>query len=276
MPQVLNEKNMTVEDMILLEHTSPVFDFTGLRNGQQMMSNEGMLASLFYHINTNKALQANYRDAEFYKAFLLQPLPKEISPGDVFSPYENVVLKNFYVWHLMKEKSRLNEKPVFTEFVRLWCEAFPEDKKELLEIFINVTAGMTITRELGEVYEKTAHFGVVGDYFSFMEMMKEYREQLEEVFHRVSGNMDLLDANVGPELWVENKNFQIRRYLWVPNMKTNLNVNINTASVYDLATFLGMSMERAEGVIKKRREIGYYRSLAQARKAGWDSEARIR
>ena len=276
MPQVLHEKNMTVEDMILLEHTSPVFDFTGLRNGQQMMSSEGMLASLFYHINTNKALQANYRDAEFYKAFLLQPLPKRISPGDIFSPYENVVLKNFYVWHLMKKKTSFNEKPVFTEFIRAWCEAFPEDKKELLEIFINLTAGMTITHELGEVYEKTAHSGVVGDYIPFMEMMKKYRGMLERVFHGISENLNSLDANVGPELWVENKNIQIRRYLWAADVKTNLNVNINTASVYDLASFLGTGMERAEEVIKKRRESGYFRSLAEARKAGWDPEERIR
>ena len=276
LPQVLHEKNMTVEDMILLEHTSPAFDFTRLRNGQQMMSSEGMLASLFYHINSNKALQAHYRDADFCRAFLLQPLPKGISPGDIFSPYENVVLKNFYVWHLMKKKTSFNEKPVFMEFIRVWCETFPEDKKELLEIFINLTAGMTITRELGEVYEKTAHSGVVGDYFSFMEMMKKYRGMLERVFHGVSENLNSLDANVGPELWVENKNFQIRRYLWTADMKTNLNVNINTASVYDLVSFLGMGMERAEEVIKKRRESGYFRSWAEARKAGWDPEERIR
>lgn len=275
-PPVLHEKNMTVEDMILLEHTSPVFDFTELRNGQQMMSSEGVLASLFYHINSNKAVQAHYRNAEFYRAFLLQPLPKGISPADIFSPYENVVLKNFYVWHLLKKKTSFNEKPVFTEFIRVWCEAFPEDKKELLEIFVNLTAGMTITPELGEAYEKTAHSGVVGDYFSFQDMRKKYRKMLEGVFRRVSENLDSLDANVGPELWVENKNFQIRRYLWMPDLKTNLKVNINTASVYDLASFLGMGLERAEKVIKKRRESGYFRSLAEAGKAGWDPEERIR
>jgi len=135
---------------------------------------------------------------------------------------------------------------------------------------------MTTTHELGEVYEKTAHSGVVGDYIPFMEMMKKYRGMLERVFHGVSENLNSLDANVGPELWVENKNIQIRRYLWAADVKTNLNVNINTASVYDLASFLGTGMERAEEVIKKRRESGYFRSFAEARKAGWDPEERIR
>jgi hypothetical protein len=116
----------------------------------------------------------------------------------------------------------------------------------------------------------------VGDYFSFMEMMKKYREMLERVFHRVSENLDSFDTNVGPELWVENKNFQIRRYLWVPEVKANLKVNINTASVYDLASFLGIGIERGEEIIKKRRESGYFRSLAEARKAGWDPEEHIR
>ena len=241
-PQVLHEKIMTIEDMILLEHTSPAFDFTGLQNAQQIMSSEGMLASLFYHINSNRALQTHYRDADFYNAFLLQPLPKGISPEDVFSPYANVVLKNIYVWHLMNKKPSFNEKPVIMEFIRVWCEAFPEDKKEMLEIFINLTAGMMITHELGEVYEKTAHSGLMGDYFSFMEMMKKYREKLEGVFHKGSGNMDLLYANVGRELWVENKIYQIRRCLWVTDVKTNLNININIASVYDLASFFGISM----------------------------------
>ena len=275
MPQVLPEKNMTVEEMILWEHTSPVFDVARLRNGQQMMSSEGMLASLFYQINSNKALQAHYRDDEFYRAFLIQPLPKGISPEEIFSPYENVVLKNFYVWHLLKKNPSFDEKPVFTEFVRVWCESFPEDKKELLEIFINLTSGMTVTPELGEVYENTAHAGAVGNYFSFMEMMKKYREIIKSVFPKVAENLDLLDANVGPELWIENKKFQIRRSLWVADIKTNLNVNINTASVYDLASFPGMAMERVAEVIKKRQESGYFRSLAEARKAGWDPEERI-
>ena len=275
MPQVLHEKDMTIEDMILLEHTSPVFDLTEVRNGQQMMSSEGVLASLFYHITSNKAIQAHYREAEFYKAFLLQPLPKEISPEDIFSPYENVVLKNFYVWHLMKKNPHFNEKPVFTKFIKVWCESFPEDKIILLEIFINLTAGMTITPELGEVYENTAQTGVVGKYSLFMEMMKKYRAGMESVFHKVSENMDLLDANVGPELWIKNKKFQIRRSLWAADIKTNLNVNINTASVYDLVSFPGMAIARAKEVIKKRREFGYFRSLAEARKAGWNPEEQI-
>lgn len=92
-----NISALGTEELILLEHTSPVFDKTRLKNAQQMLSCEGVLATLFYRINTNKILQDNYLEESFYNQFLLGPIPEGTEPKEFFTPKENVFLKNFYV-----------------------------------------------------------------------------------------------------------------------------------------------------------------------------------
>ena len=112
------------EESILLEHTSPVFDKTRLKNAQQMLSCEGVLATLFFRINTNNILQNTYRDESFYNQFLLNPIPKDSKPEELFTPMENVFLKNFYVWDKIKG-GLTPESTIFIEFIKQWCNSFP-------------------------------------------------------------------------------------------------------------------------------------------------------
>jgi len=81
-----------------------------------------------------------------------------------------------------------------------------------------------------------------------------------------------LDANVGPQIWVENKDFLIRTALWSPENKKPLSINLNTASEYDLASFPKIGLEKARDFIKKRDELGYFTSLQQAKKLGFQFE----
>jgi hypothetical protein len=264
----VDKSALDLEELILLEHTSPVFDRTRLKNSQQMLSCEGVLATLFYRINSNTVLQNSYQDNAFYDRFLLRSIPAGTTAEEIFTPMENAFLKNFYVWD--KIKGKLNpESSIFIEFIQEWCRSFPEDREEILKLFIMTTVGKTVTQDLGKTYEAMSYHGMIGDYQRYREQAGQFGDEASSLTQKVLKGELELDANVGPQIWVENKDFLIRTTLWNPDYKKPLSVNLNTASVYDLASFPKTGLDKAKDLIKKREELGYFTSLEQAKKHGF-------
>jgi hypothetical protein len=265
----LDTSSLTLEELILLEHTSPVFDQTRLKNGQQMLSCEGVLATLFYRINTNRKLQNSYQDKSFYDRFLLKAIPDGITPEDIFTPMENVFLKDFFVWAKIKE-GLPPKSSLFIEFLQEWCRLFPEDREELIRLFIMTTVGKTVTQDLGKIYENMSYHGMIGNYQSYRNLAGQFREEASFLIQKVlKGGLEI-DANLGPRLWVENKDFPIRTTLWNPENKKPLWINLNTASVYDLASFSKIDMDKAKALVEKRKELGFFTSVEQAKKYGFN------
>jgi len=263
--------SLDLEELILLEHTSPLFDRTRLRNAQQMLSSEGVLATLFYRINTNKVLQNNFRENAFYDRFLLRAIPAGTTPREIFTPLENVFLKNFHVWE--KIKGRLNPESVIPiEFIQEWERSFPEDREEILKLFVMTTVGKTLTQELGKTYEAMSYHGLIGDYQNYRRLAEKFRDEASTLVQNTLKGEAKLEANVGPQIWVENKDFLIRTTLWSPENKKPLSINLNTASKYDLASFPKIGLDKAKELIKKRDELGYFTSLEQAKKLGFQFE----
>jgi hypothetical protein len=273
LPAGFDLSKMSAEELIFIEHTSPLFDISRLKNAQQMLSCEGVIATLFYHINTNDTLQNHYLEKEFYNQFLLAPLPDDIEPQEVFVPYENVVLKHFWIWHQLREKG-VKDRSRFTAFIEEWCEAFPEDKEELLKLFIMLTARKTLSNEPGAMFEKMAFYGMMADMDKYRTSLKEYNRMIEELLQKVLRNEIPLDANVGPQLWLVNKDFTIRTSLWSNKRRKQLSVNLNTATAYELATFSGISLVQAKELVGRRDEFGYFKSYEDAEAAGFKPEAR--
>ena len=263
--------SLDLEELILLEHTSPLFDSTRLRNAQQMLSSEGVLATLFYRINTNKVLQNNFRENAFYNRFLLRPIPAGTTPQEIFTPLENVFLKDFYVWEKMKGRLNL-ESLIPIEFIQEWGRSFPEDREEILKLFIMTTVGETVTQELGKTYEAMSYYGLIGDYQNYRRLADKFKAETSALIQDTLKEEAKLDAKVGPQIWVENKGFLIRTALWNPEDKKPLSINLNTASEYDLASFPKIGLEKARELIKKRDELGYFTSLQQANALGFQLE----
>ena len=263
--------SLDLEELILLEHTSPLFDRTRLRNAQQMLSSEGVLATLFYRISTNRVLQDNFRENAFYDRFLLRPIPAGTTPKEIFTPLENVVLKDFHVWE--KIKSRLNpDSVIMTEFIQEWGRSFPEDREEILKLFVMTTVGKTVTQDLGKTYETMSYYGLIGDYQNYRRLAEKFGEEASSLIRKILEGESRLDANVGPQIWVENKDLLIRTVLWNPENKKPLCINLNTASEYDLASFPQIGLDKAKELIKKRDELGYFTSLQQAKELGFQFE----
>jgi hypothetical protein len=266
----------TPEQLVLLEHTSPLFNRTRLKNGQQMLSCEGVLATLFYRIDSNPVLQGHYLPAAFYASFLIVPWPAGVQPQEIFTPFENVMLKNFWVWSRMKERgpSAGAAPPPFLAYLEEWGRAFPQDREELLNIFLATTAGRTVSVEPGRLLEKAALAGLIGDYDGFGPAAAEYKKALADLTVRaVAGGSDL-GAAIGPEIWVENKDVPIRTVLWSDEDKKPLRVNLNTCSAWDLMTFPGVDAARARAILAVRDKAGFFGSLEEAQRAGFPAASR--
>lgn len=254
MPGV-DTSNMKLQELIALEHLSPIFDKIKLKNAQEMLSCEGVIATLFYRINTSKVMQNNYANMDFYKAFLIAELPEDMDVRHIFSPFENAVLKNFYVWSKLKNNIN-NSSIIFIDFIEQWVKCFPTDREEIIKIFISTTVGKTITNELSKLYEKTAYYGLIGDMYKYSEANSNYKVLLNSLCEQAIGGKINLRQNIGEELWVTNSDFKMMPWMYIEE-ELPIRVNVNTASIYELSSFKHISFSLAQQLVKKRDEHGY-------------------
>jgi hypothetical protein len=117
-----------------------------------------------------------------------------------------------------------------------------------------------------------SYHGMIGDFQQYRELAERFREEASFLIQKVLKGELSLDANVGPQIWIENKDFLIRTTLWNPDYKRPLSVNLNTASAYDLASFPKISLNEAKGLIEKQEKFGYFLSLEQVKNVGFEIE----
>lgn len=247
--------DIELEELIVLEHLSPIFDKIKLKNAQEMLSCEGVIATLFYRINTNKDIQYNYDCRDFYKDFLIAEIPEDMDIRDIFNPFENVILKNFYVWSKLKDKIN-DDSIIFIDFIEEWISCFPEDRGALIKIFISTTIGKTITNKLAKLYEKTAYYGLIGDMKNYLECCNGYNTFLDSICEQAIEGKVNLRQNIGEEFWITNKDFKMKPWIYIEE-ELPLRVNVNTASIYELCSFKHISYNLAVQLVKKRDEQGY-------------------
>lgn len=264
---------MTPAELILLEHTSPLFDPCRLRNAQEMMASEGVIATLFYRITTDTVLQNSYAPAEFYRQFLRENPPASMNPQEIFTPLENELIKSAFCWYSMKDHVDSLDTP-FTEYVKERCRLFPGDREELLTLVVATTAGRTVTEDLVPVYERMAYLGTVGRYAEYKQLSREYDSLLAEITSEVIGGTRAIDANLGPQLWVENSGFQIPIYVFFPEPTYPLWIDLNTAGYFDLVTFAGVTPEIARRILAARDRSGHFASMKAAEAAGFPASPR--
>ncbi len=259
---------LDVGKMVVLEHTWPVFSPVRLANAQQLFSREGFMATMFYRINTDKRIIANYSEKSFYSNFLLKDLPDDVKPEEVFTPFENVVLKHFYVWHSL-EKDPLFDIPLPVAFIKRWCHFFPEDKQSLLEIFISLSNGVSMDTVLSDLFGQLAFYGITGDLDRFLLVHAQYAGHFLNLLEKAKENPAALGANVGPTIWIANHDLTHREVLWQEKPRLPLRFNLNTASVYDIATLPWIDIAKAEEIIRHRKRLGYFSSIDQLTEYGF-------
>ena len=104
--------------------------------------------------------------------------------------------------------------------------------------------------------------------------MADYSKALSALTADVlSGKLDPAAA-LGPEIWVENKDFTIRTTLWSAEDKSPLRVNLNACSRWELMTFPGITAGKARKILAARDKAGFFASVDAARRAGFTGAAK--
>ncbi len=137
--------------------TSTVFLNDELRNGQQMMASEGVIATLFYRIVNEPSLRDHYRDLAFYRPFLAADVSAD-RLHQAISPYENVNLKVFVAMRRAAQGIASGAPPMIA-LVNSYAAAFPDEALAIYKVFLQTTRGATASQELAERFERAAADG---------------------------------------------------------------------------------------------------------------------
>jgi hypothetical protein len=227
-----------------------------LKNAQEMLSCEGVAASLFYGINSDESIMNSYMPIDYYNKFLIKPLSDEVDIKEMFTPFENVVLKNLWVMSKIKEDHRDGVSP-FMDFIKTWCQAFPTDREKILQIFIYITAARTIDNDTAGIYEKMSLAGMMGRMEEFIKIKDEYAAHVDSLIKGVLDGQFQIDGNIGKEIWIENPKVNTPWIFWPGEEKKPLRININTASLYQLESFPKITCDAAGKIIERRDSNGY-------------------
>jgi hypothetical protein len=241
------------------DQTSTAFLSDELRNGQQMMASEGVIATLFYRVVNDTKLREHYREAAFSRAFLRAEVPAD-RLGQTVSPYENVNLKLFVAMRRAAKPIAGGALPTIA-VVDAYATAFPDEAREIYRIFLDTTRGTTASQKLAADFERAGTVGRRGDLTAFRSASRDAFSLLKTVVDRVAAGELRLDTNLGPHLWLLNPDFNIASAIWNSERTLALTLNLNTASEVDLMTIPGVDLIMARKIVVARRSHGFFRTL---------------
>ena len=207
-----------------------------LKNASQMMESEGVIATLFYRLATDRRLQQSYREPAFYEGFLE---PDEIAglrdqgPSAVIEPAANVYLKMFDVMH---RSFTWGNWPALA-FVSAYARRFPDEAPAVYDIFLDVTRGVTVDRAAAARHRDAGYLAGLRDGL-------------------LAGDL-AIDAAQPPPLWLESPGLEfglgLFRYFPVPSSFT---LDLNAADEADLRSVPHVSAALAGAVIRAREAKG--------------------
>jgi hypothetical protein len=244
--------------LFLDSETSVDFLSDELKNAQEMMASEGVIATLFYRFVNDERLRNRYREAGFYQPFLA-PGVSEIK--NAISPYENVNLKLFAAMGKVAAQSVNTHPPLIIEIVDAYASLFPEEAEAIYGVFLRTTHGVTTSQELATAFEGAAIAGRRGDIEAFRQQSAAAFALLKATTEQVAHDKLALGANLGPELWVVNSGFKIAPAVWERDRTLPLTLNLNTATEAELMTLPGVDLATAQRLVTERRARGFFKSL---------------
>lgn len=237
-------------DRFVASETSSVFSASELRNPQQMVASEGIVATLFYRMVNDDELRSSYANRSFYDRFSVD-VPGD--PKEVIDPYDNINLK---IMEAFAGMAHAEGKAPLIRFLNAYTAQFPDDEVRLRKLFVATTWGAVTSRPLAEAFVRSASFGLRGDIDAFR------RENPFPLMMKIATDTAVpLDGEVGPELWVTNSGFLIQSAPWQAGRTVPLSVDLNTAGEVEVAAVLGLSDEQAEELVRRRAIDGHFDSF---------------
>ena len=241
--------------------TSTTFLNDELRNGQQMMASEGVIATLFYRIVNAPSLRDPYRDVAFYRPFLRSALTVQ-SLRQTVSPYQNVNLKLFAAMRAASKAITAGTPPIIA-VVNSYATLFPDEASAIYTVLLQTTRGVTVSQELATAFQSASHKGRLGEITAFRSSSRAAFLLLKQIIDRATRGELSLDANLGPELWILNPDFKIAPEIWNSDRTLPLTLNLNTASEVEVMTIPGVDAATAREIVQRRRTRGFFRNLEE-------------
>jgi len=253
LPEIALEDKPDLYRLFLDGETSTAFLPTALKNGQQMMASEGVISTLFYRIVNDEQLRNHYREASFYQPFLQADVDH---PEKTISPYENVNLKLFAA--MMELRGLKSDQPPMIRLLEHYAKLFPDEARRIYLDFIVTTWGATTSQQAASELVRRAADGARGDRIAFQQ---DVTSGLGQAITDATAGRRALDANVGPELWLVNSQFEIASPVWKTDRHLPLTINLNTATESELMTIPGIDLSVARKIVQARSKQGFFRSI---------------
>jgi hypothetical protein len=242
LPDPLQREGRPAAEARMYRDATPPTAYAPLKNASQMLSSEGVIASLFYRLASDARLRSSYREPAFYRAFLSggeAALLDRLSLEEIVTPAENVYLKAFDVMHAGFE---WDDAPALS-LVSAWAARFPEDAPALYEVFLDVTRGVTVEQEAAFAHKVPGYLAGLRD--------------------RLLAGSARLDGNLGKPLWIFSPGMTLGmglyRYVPIPQSFT---FDLNAADAADLRAVSGVSALLASAILRAREARGAFGAVA--------------
>lgn len=240
----------TYNQLHLAHITSSSFAPEKLKNGNQMMASEGVIASIFYRMYQHELFKSSFLEDEFYFQFGVDK--KDIDPNI------NLYLKIIFAI----SKIDLTRTTLMTDFIKSYGDAFSIEKRELYETFLKVTHFSTVSDQLTQDFGKLYRIGRSGDVKAFRAILKNTSESKINLIEKVSNGEVPLNYSLLNELWIEADE-EITPTPWEPDEKAKYYFDLNTATEIDLLSLRDITLEDAKHLIRIRHSQSGFKTLEE-------------
>jgi DNA uptake protein ComE-like DNA-binding protein len=202
-----------------------LFDLTHFKNGQQMLSSEGVIATLFYHL--------------------------QLGPTDTMSALTDRYRSLMISLRALNDQKINASTPVFLNLVRTHTQRLPSLQSRWISTVLNLTYGATASDTVIRDMTMLSALGLEGREEEFSAALKKSRSALTTLTTQVMRSPQRLGAAVGPELWLAFKQ--------ADEIST---VNLNTAEKTSLMNVVGFESTEADLLLANRNTHGAFANVA--------------
>lgn len=238
----------TYANLHMAHITSSAFTPERLKNGSQILSSEGAIASVFYQMYAQEKFKNAYLKDAFYAAFGVQ-----VSEIDSIC---NLLLKILYVL----SKTDLTKSTLMTDFIQCYGACFPEEKADLYELFTRTTHFATVSFAAKKLFEEMYRIGRRGDIPPFRKVLEARKTLIADLQVKLLEGQLALDAAVYDTIWITGDE-EIPPTPWEPDQKVAYRFDINAATAIDFLSVRGITMDMAERLVQLREAQQGFRSL---------------
>ena len=209
---------------------STLFDIERLKNGNQMLASEGVVATLFYR--------------------WLVP-----GPGGERALLERYG-KMFDAFAALEKRRPGSDAPLMVQLIDSYRSLFPQESERMLTILLDTTYGATADASLTPTVESVAARGRSGDIETFIGELTTSRKALAQLRESVLKDPVRAGAALGPNIWLLSD-----APMGGPDKNAKTAINLNTAERDELLKLPDLDAASADKLLASRRHDGLFRNL---------------